>query len=185
MGATFGAFRTTLVFEGVDRLRLEAMAVSASFEWRVSPRWTLAGAAGGIVAGRLASDETSFDFSGGAVGSVSGSFLALEQGRYWPFIMLAGSLAVSGVRAAPTSYVAVDVRLTGTVGYTFFDRLTPYLVGRVFGGPVFWRGQTGTDLYHYQLGGGFVVGLPFGFDLSAEVVPLGEQRVTAGLGYSF
>lgn len=175
------------MFDGADRLRLEAMAVSASFEWRASPRWTLAGAAGGVVAGRLVSEPTteSFDFSGGLVGSFSGSFLALEQGRLWPFIMVAGSLAVTGVRAAPTTYVALDLRLTTTVGYTFFERLTPYAVGRLFGGPVFWRSQTGTDLYHYQVGAGFVVGLPFGFDLNAEVIPLGEQRVTAGLGYSF
>lgn len=185
MGSTFGAFRTTLVFAGAERLRLEAMAVSASFEWRASPRWTLAAAAGGIFLGRLLSDSETFDFSGGAVGSVSGSFLALEQGRYWPFIMVAASLAATGVRAAPTAYVAIDARLTATVGYTFFERVTPYAVGRVFGGPVFWRNQTGTDLYHYQVGAGLVVGLPFGFDLNAEVIPLGEQRVTAGLGYSF
>jgi len=35
------------------------------------------------------------------------------------------------------------------------------------------------------VGLGAVVGLPLGFDLSAEVVPLGEQRVTLGVGYSF
>jgi hypothetical protein len=161
------------------------MAVSASFEYRLSDRWTLAAAAGAIVAGRLVSPTETFDFRAGAVGSLSGSFLALEQGRFWPFIMVAGSLAVSGVQAAPTAYWAVDGRLTATLGYTFFERVTPYAVGRVFGGPVFWRGQTGTDLFHYQVGAGVVVGLPFGFDLSAEVVPLGEQRVTAGLGFSF
>ncbi|MCU0700732.1 MAG: hypothetical protein MUC96_29835, partial [Myxococcaceae bacterium] len=163
----------------------EAMAVSASFEYRLSDRWTLAAAAGAIVAGRLVADAETFDFRGGAVGSVSGSFLALEQGRFWPFIMVAASLAVSGVQAVPTAYWAVDGRLTATVGYTFFDRVTPYAVGRVFGGPVFWRGRTGTDLFHYQVGAGLVVGLPLGFDLSAEVVPLGEQRVTAGVGFSF
>lgn len=185
MGASYGAFRTTLVFDGADRLKLEAMAVSGTFEWRASPRWTLSASAGGIFLGRLASDTESFDFSGGLVGSFSGSFLALEQGTYTPFIMVAGSVAVSGVRAAPTAYVAVDLRLTTVVGWTLFERFTPYAVGRLFGGPVFWRNQTGTDLYHYQVGAGLVVGLPFGFDLSAELVPLGEQRVTAGLGYSF
>jgi hypothetical protein len=174
-----------LVFNGAERLQLEAMAVSASFEWRASARWTLAAAAGGIFFGRLFTAADSFDFSGGIVGSLAGNFVALEQGRYWPFIMVAGSIAVSGVRAAPTAYVAIDARLTTTVGFTFFERLTPYVVGRLFGGPVFWRGQIGADLYHYQVGAGLVVGLPYGFDLSAEVAPLGEQRVTAGVGYSF
>lgn len=173
------------MFDNAERLQLEAMAVSASFEWRASPRWTLAVAAGAIVAGRLVASAETFDFRAGVVGSVSGSFLALEQGTYWPFIMLAGSLAVSGVQAAPTSYVAIDGRFTAVVGYTLFERVTPYVVGRLFGGPVFWRRQLGTDLYHYQVGAGFVVGLPLGFDLSAEVVPLGEQRVTAGIGFSF
>lgn len=185
MGSTFGASRTTLIFDGVDTLRLEAMAVSASFEWRAHPRWTLAAAAGAVVAGRLLDAEASYDFAGGIVGSVSGSFTALEQGRWWPFVMIAMSLSMTGVRAAPTTYLALDARLAVTAGYTFFERLTPYVVGRVFGGPVWWRGQTGTDRFHVQLGGGVVVGLPLGFDLSAEVIPLGEQRVSAGVGYSF
>lgn len=169
-----------------EQLRLEAMALSASLEWRISQRWTLAAAAGGILFGRLTeSNGNTFDFRGGAVGSLSASFLALEQGRWWPFIMVAASLAVSGVSTEPTPYAAADLRLTATVGYTFFERLTPYAVGRLFGGPVFWRSQTGTDLYHYQVGAGAVVSLPFGFDLSVEVIPLGEQRLIGGLGYSF
>jgi hypothetical protein len=174
-----------LVFDGAERLQLEAMAVSASFEWRASPRWTLSAAAGVIFFGRLRSASESFDFSGGLVGSFSANFVALEQGRFRPFIMVAGSLAASGVRAAPTDYVAIDGRVTATVGYTFLERLTPYVVGRLFGGPVFWRSQVGTDLFHYQVGAGLVVGLPFGLDLSAELAPLGEQRITAGVGYTF
>ncbi|MCA2980654.1 MAG: hypothetical protein INH41_03855 [Myxococcaceae bacterium] len=159
--------------------------MSGSLEYRLSDRLTFAAAAGGIVAGQLVGADARYDFRAGAVGSASLSVLALEQGRFTPFLMLAGSLAVSGVAAAPTTYWAVDARVSVTVGYTFFDRFTPYAVGRLFGGPVFWRGQAGSDLYHYQVGAGLVVGLPFGLDLSAEVAPLGEQRVTAGLGVSF
>lgn len=162
-------------------MSFEQLAASASFEARLSPRWTLVGAAGGVFAGSLGGART----GGGAVGSVAGSFLALEQGRWWPFVQLAVSLAVSGLSAPASAYVAVDGRLALVVGYTFFQRVTPYAVGRVFGGPVFYGGRTGTDLYHYQVGGGLVVGLPKGFDLSAEVVPLGEQRFTAALGFSF
>jgi hypothetical protein len=81
--------------------------------------------------------------------------------------------------------VAVDARAALVVGYTVFDRLTPYAVARAFGGPVFYAGLSGGDRYHYQVGAGLVVGLPGGFDLSAEVVPLGEQRLTAGVGFSF
>lgn len=77
------------------------------------------------------------------------------------------------------------MRVGLVAGYTVFDRLTPYAVARVFGGPVFWRGGVGTDAYHLQLGLGLVVGLPGGFDLAAEVVPLGEQRAVASVGVSF
>jgi len=185
VGATVGAFRSTLVFDGQERLRLEAVAVSASFEYRLTERVTLSAAAGGMLAGRLLSADETFDFGAGAVGSVSASVLALEQGRYTPFLMGSGSIAVSTISARPTTYVAVDARAAVVAGYTLFDRFTPYVVGRLFGGPVFWRGQVGTDLFHYQVGLGAVVGLPLGFDLSAEVVPLGEQRVTLGVGYSF
>lgn len=139
------------------------------------------GAAGGVFGGTLGTEKT----GAGAVGSVAGSFLALEQGQYSPFLQLALSVAVSGLSAPQSAYVAVDARLAVVAGYTFLERITPYVVGRVFGGPVMYDGRTGSDLYHYQVGLGAVLGLPGGFDLSAEVVPVGEQRFTASLGYSF
>lgn len=185
MGGTFSGVRTTLVFDGAERLVLEALAVSASFEWRASERVTLAAGAGGVVAGRLRGAGEDFDFLGGLVASLSGSALLFDQDGARPFLMLAGAVSFSGVRAAPTAYVALDLRASLVAGYTLFERFTPYAVARGFGGPVFWRGQVGTDLFHYQLGAGAVVGLPLGLDLSLEVVPLGEQRFTAGFGSSF
>lgn len=181
MAGSFAGFRTTLVFDGAQQLALEQLAASASLEWRASPRWTLVGSAGGTFAGSLGGER----LGGGAVGSVAGSFLALEQGTWWPFLQLAVSLAVSGVSAPQSAYVAADLRAALVVGYTFLERVTPYAVARAFGGPVFYAGRTGTDLYHYQVGAGLVVGLPAGLDLSAEVVPLGEQRFTAAVGFSF
>lgn len=182
MGGTFSGFRTTLVFDGAAQVPVEQLAASASFEWRASERWSLVAAAGGIAYSRLGGGRQ----GAGGVGSGAVSFLALEQGRWWPFLQLAFSLSVSGASAGSApSLVAVDGRLGLVVGYTFFERVTPYAVARAFGGPVFSGGRTGTDLYHYQVGGGVVVGLPLGLDLSAEVVPLGEQRFTASLGVSF
>jgi len=181
VAGSFAGFRTTLVFTGNEQQKLEQLAASASFEWHASPRWTLVGSAGGVFGGSLGGEKT----GGGGVGSVAGSFLALDQGAFWPFLQLALSVSVSGLSAPRSSYLALDARLALVVGYTFIDRLTPYAVGRVFGGPVFYDGKTGTDLYHYQVGLGLVVGLPAGFDLSGEFVPLGEQRFTASLGYSF
>ena len=180
MGATFGAFRTTLLFLDQSR-KLEQLAVSASLEYRAAEKITLSGAAGVMLMGSLGGQPT----SPGGVGSLALSFLLLEQGTYSPFLQFAGSLAVSVMRVIDVNYVAIDIRAGLAAGWTFFERLTPYAVVRAFGGPVYYGSIIGTDAYHVQLGAGLVVGLPWGFDLSAEVIPLGEQRVTAGLGFSF
>jgi len=181
VGATFGAFRTTLLFSDGTTPRLEQLAVSASLEYRVSDRITLVGAGGALIRGQLGGAPT----TPGAVGSLAISMLVLEQGTWSPFLQVSGSLALSTMRAADTNYVAIDFRAGLAAGWTLFDRFTPYAVVRAFGGPVFYGSATGTDAYHVQLGAGFVVGLPLGLDLSAEIIPLGEQRVTAGLGVSF
>jgi len=181
VGATFGAFRTTLLFSDGTKALFQQMAVSASLEYRVSEKMTLVGAGGGILLGSLGTVST----SPGAVASLALSYLLLEQGRYTPFVQVAGSISFSAFRTTDANYAAIDFRGGVVAGYTFLERLTPYAVFRAFGGPVFYGGLLGTDAYHVQLGAGLVVGLPFGFDLSAEVIPLGEQRVTAGLGYTF
>ena len=155
--------------------------MSASLEYRVSEKMTLVGAGGGILLGSLGTVAT----SPGAVASLALSYLLLEQGPYTPFVQVAGSISFSAFRTTDANYAAIDFRGGVVAGYTFLERLTPYAVFRAFGGPVFYGGLLGTDAYHVQLGAGLVVGLPFGFDLSAEVIPLGEQRVTAGLGYTF
>ncbi len=180
MGATFGAFRTLLLFTDLNR-RLEQLAVSASLEYRVAERITLSGAAGVMIMGTLGGVPT----QPGGVGSLALSFLVLEQGEYTPFLQFSASIAVSAMRAADSNYVAIDFRGGLAAGWTLFERFTPYAVVRAFGGPVFYGSAIGTDAYHVQLGAGFVVGLPLGLDLSAEIIPLGEQRVTAGLGVSF
>jgi hypothetical protein len=181
VAGSFAGFRTTLVFDGGERVGLEQLAASASLEWYASRRWTLMAAAGGTFAGSLGTER----LGAGGVGSVAGSFLALDQGAWWPFVQLSLALSVSGAAAPESAYLAVDARAALVVGYTFRQRVTPYAVARAFGGPAFYAGRTGTDLYHAQVGAGLVVGLPGGFDLSAEVVPLGEQRFTAAVGFSF
>jgi hypothetical protein len=180
VGATFGAFRTLLLFSDENR-RLEQLAVSAALEFRVNEKISLVGAGGALIMGTLGGVPT----TPGAVGSLGLSVLVLEQGTWSPFLQVSGSLAVSTMRAADLNYVAIDFRAGLACGWTLWERFTPYAVARAFGGPVFYGSAIGTDAYHVQLGAGFVVGLPAGFDLSAEIIPLGEQRVTAGIGFSF
>lgn len=187
MGLNGGAFRTTLVFGGGARVDLRQVATTASFEWRLSPKVTLSLGAGALLLGELAPDVEgeAYRAAPGFAGSLAAAFSVVEQRGAVPFVMLTAQASSSVVPTAVGPYVAVDLRASVLAGYTLFERFTPYAVARVFGGPVLWRGAVGTDLYHYQFGVGAVVGLPKGFDLSAEVVPLGEQRVSVGLGYAF
>lgn len=181
MGASGGAARTTLLLSDGARVLLEQVAVSASLEHRLSERLTLVGAGGALLVGQLGG----VPMSPGGVGSLGLSWLLLEQGTWSPFVQLAGTVAVSATRVAETPYLALDLRAAVSAGWTLWGRFSPYAVARAFGGPVFYGGRLGTDAYHVQLGAGFVVGLPLGLDLFAEVIPLGEQRVSAGLGVSF
>lgn len=79
--------------------------------------------------------------------------------------------------------------MSAVVGKTFFDTMSPYVVARAFGGPIFWRIEgkdiTGTDRYHFQAGAGLSVSTPQGLDVFAEVIPVGEKSVSCGLGFSF
>ena len=60
------------------------------------------------------------------------------------------------------------------MGTTLWDAFSPYVLARIFGGPVFWRyaGQavTGTDVYHYQFGAGFALSLARTVDVFVEGV---------------
>lgn len=182
---SYGAFRTDVVFDGKDSLSLQQMALSASLEYRLSKAWTISASAGGLWAGRLVEGGVALGLGPGGVASVAASWMALEQAGARPFVMGAGSLAASVAQSEAGLWVSADARVAVMAGYTLADTVSPYLVARAFGGPIFWRGQVGTDRYHYQLGAGVAVGLPGGFDASAELVPLGEQRVTVGVGRAF
>jgi hypothetical protein len=190
VGLSFGAFRTRLVFVERGFLDLEEMAVGASFERKLSKKVTLQISGGGIAWARLGGPGTE-TLRGFFVGA-GASWSIVDQKGAIPFVMIGASLAASlavPARGGDDALYALDIRGSVTAGYTLAKRWTPYAVGRLFGGPVALaeRGVTsfGTDVYHFQLGAGLVVGLPGGFDLSAELIQLGEQRVSAGLGYSF
>ncbi|MDB4940658.1 MAG: uncharacterized protein JWP97_192 [Labilithrix sp.] len=97
--------------------------------------------------------------------------------------------SVSGA-ASSTTFTAGDLRAGVIVGKTFGDVLTPYVTGRVFGGPIYWHldgaSVTGTDLYKYQAGGGVSLALlRRRLDVFAEGIALGERGFAAGLGTTF
>lgn len=190
VGLSFGAFRSRLVFTDLGFLDLEEVAFGASYERKLSKKVTFQISGGGIAYARLGdrNAETLRGFFAGA----GVSWAVLEQKGAIPFVMIGVSVAASLAvpdRGGDDALYALDIRGSVTAGYTLAERFTPYAVVRAFGGPVAYaqdgRTSAGTDIYHFQVGAGFVVGLPGGFDLSAELIPLGEQRVSAGVGYSF
>lgn len=164
---------------------MELFALTVSVDKKLSESWNLAFAAGSVLAGTLTPPDGVFTVDQGAMASVAFSRTFLHPKGAVPFVIASGSFTFSyeGTRAG--AYIGTDVRVAGTLGWLLWDRFSPYLAARLFGGIAFWRGRMYSDLWHFQVGAGFVVGLPGGFDLSAELVPLGEQRFSVGVGYSF
>ncbi len=166
-------------------------AVTASLERRLGDRWTIGGGLGATVAGQLNVDGAVYDLSPGPLGAFTASFRPLDEGDIAPFLLLTGSLAGSLAWTTPaaggssSALSAFDARVGVVVGKTIAHGVTPYLLGRAFGGPVFWSAQgqsvSGTDAYHYQVGGGLSVRVGR-FDLVVEGVPLGELGLVAGAG---
>ena len=86
----------------------------------------------------------------------------------------------------------LEHRFRGALSYaysntrmSFGEHFTVYATGRLFGGPVFWalnnESKIGTDLYHYQVGGGVIVRLVAGLALYGEGIALGERGAVAGI----
>jgi hypothetical protein len=160
-------------------------AVVASVDRRLGDRWTVGGGVGSTVTGNIDVNGVTSTVSPGPLGAITTSFRPLDEGTVAPFVLLSASMAASLSWVASSTLTAFDVRLGVAAGKTIADVVTPYLLARAFGGPVFWSiagaSATGTDAYHYQLGGGVSVRLGR-VDLLAEGVPLGERAVVVGAG---
>ena len=128
--------------------------------------------------------------------------------RYLPFVQLTLTISFShtgtetdavGTRTngtvSPTgqsspAFNAGDLRGGVIIGKTFGSVFTPYVTGRAFGGPISWRFDdehvTGTDAYHYQVGGGLALSfLKRRLDVFAEGIAFGERGIAAGIGTTF
>ena len=168
-------------------------AVSASLERRLGDRWTIGGALGSTVTGSLDVAGVTSSVSPGPLGAFTASFRPLDEGEVAPFVLLTGSAAASVAwtttpASGSATLSAFDLRLGVVAGKTIAHAVTPYLLARAFGGPVFWSGGgrslTGTDANHYQLGAGLSVRVGR-VDLVVEGVPLGELGLVAGAGLAF
>jgi hypothetical protein len=168
-------------------------SVAASYERRLSERLTFDGTLGVGTGGSLVAEGRAYALSFGPVLSFGGSYRLVDDRGAAPFVLLglsaSGAYADTSPRGAVTTdaLVPIDLRASVTVGKTVARVMAPYLAARAFGGPVFWSagGQsvTGTDAYHFQIGGGFSLALGR-FDLHLEVAPLGERSLACGAGFA-
>jgi hypothetical protein len=193
IGASYAFTSTALRFDGEHRVDEERHAVLVTVDYRPSRRMTLQAGAGTFLGDIWSATEHS-RIDPGFAGAIGGSYRVLDADGAIPFVLLTGQLSAAATTTvspgeARVGYTAFDVRLGAVVGTTVLDVLTPYVVGRAFGGPIFWRYQgeavSGTDIYKYQVGGGLAVSIARRFDLFVEGVPLGERGLAGGGGFAF
>ncbi|MGH7269850.1 MAG: hypothetical protein ACREJ3_05410 [Polyangiaceae bacterium] len=171
----------------VDEVRESSII---ALDYAPSRRLTLEAGAGPFFGGSITSPTARDTLSPGVAAVLGGSWRLIDADGAIPFVLLTAQLSyVSSSAPAGVGYNAFDLRFGSLVGWTIGHVLTPYVVGRAFGGPVYWRvlgtAIVGTDDHHWQVGAGVSLPLSRRFDLFAEGVPLGEQAVTAGAGFSF
>jgi hypothetical protein len=187
IGVSYGYTSSVLFFSDGSRAATERHAVMASYEHPLKGHWTFEAGAGSLLGGSV----DSASFSPGVLAAVSLSHLIVQpHGRYVsPFVLLSFALAGVWAKTTITDYVAFDFSASVAAGMSLKlkrQAFTPFIAGRLFGGPVFWNGAVGTDAYKYSLGPGLAlsfehsrVGLSFGCSL------LGEKNIKAGASVAF
>ncbi len=176
--------RTTLSFGDTGEFELSQFAASATVGYAWPSRWSFRAAVGTIIDGEISAGSRTYDISAGITGGLGVS-------RLWPLrrnYFVTGSVDLSASRVTThqgfepgISLIATDVRVSAVIGKTF-GRFSPFVATRVFGGPVLWTYNgndiTGTDIYHFQVGGGLSVMAGKGLSLMANVSVLGEQAAS-------
>ena len=199
IGVSYGYTSTVLFFNDL-RAPTERHAVMASYEHPMKGHWTLEAGAGSLLSGFLLTPSGKANFAPGVLADVSLSHLVVApRGYARPFLLLSFSLAGAWAQtsiaetSATANYVALDFSFTAAAGASVKlgkHAITPFIAGRLFGGPAFWsyagNSELGGDAYHYALGPGLAlsffhsrVGVSFGASL------LGEKSAKAGISVAF
>jgi hypothetical protein len=190
VGADYSFTSTGLHFNSglqVDEVRNASLV---TLDYRPARRVTLEAGAGAFLGGSITAGPLRYAMAPGFASIVGASWRVVDPDGAIPFVLLTSQLSyASSSTSGSIGYNAFDLRGGVAVGTTFWDVFTPYVVGRAFGGPIYWRYQTqaiiGTDDHHWQVGAGFSLRIARRIDVFAEGVPLGELGVTAGAGVSF
>ena len=193
VGVDVGAFWSELRFDNGVSSRLQQTAVTGVVEFVPLERVTFQLVVGSLLGGTVDENRHSFGFQPGWIGGGSVSYALVEGRGARPFVLVSvgvvASSTVTSEEDGPHAFHGLDARLSLAVGKTFFRIFSPYAVARGFLGSATWerlsRTSVGTDVHHFQLGAGAHVRVWEGLDVFAEGAPLGEQRVTGGVGYTF
>lgn len=191
VSASWAFTSTTILFGEGRRADLTRHSIFAGSEIPLSEKVGVRFGAGGIAGGAIHPRGERATFGPGATAFAGAAINVITERSGAPFLQVSGTLSFSRVATrgpspneAP-SFTALDFRLGATAGKTIGGVFIPYASLRAFGGPIFYRyageAVTGTDLYKYQIGGGFALRLAF-LDVFVEGIPLGERGVSAGLG---
>lgn len=210
LSASYAYTSTTILFGDGRRAALTRHAVFGQLQFPLTRSGAVTGlvGAGGIAGGELIHGAARDTVGPGFAGAIGVAGRVYDGKGFIPFLQLTATLSVShmgtrtddlgtrtdGTRSAtgPSSpkFTAGDLRVGFIAGKTFGDVFTPYVTGRVFGGPIAWRfdgdAVTGTDLYKYQAGGGLSLALlQRRLDVFVEGIAFGERGVAAGVGTTF
>lgn len=194
VGLSYSFTSTTILFGSGRRADLIRHAAFVSAELPLGERAALSVSTGGVAGGHLDDGPRRFSLGPGFANAIGASYRLVDGSGAAPLVLLTGAFSFTHARTSgggeSPSFTAFDARAGALVGKTIADVVTPYALGRVFGGPIFWRFRgdavTGTDLYKYQAGAGLSARL-FGHRVDAfvEGVAVGERGVSAGAGLSF
>lgn len=177
--------RSTLDFGDAGELDITQYAVTATIghAW---PDWSVRGAIGAILDGKLEAGNRTHDIGPGFVASLG---VARRFSFGANFIDAAASASVGRTTTregdGPSeTLVAIDILRAGVTAGRTFGIVSPYALVRVFGGPVRWHlddtDVTGTDAYHFQLGAG--VSITSGrWSIVVDIAALGEQGGSLGV----
>lgn len=192
MGVSGVATRTALRFDDSLRADQRRYAVLADFAYLATPAVALDFAAGAALGGSLDAPNGKHEFSPGPAFAAGLTWRFLDAPTHFALFTSQVSFLTSRTelgQAPSAQYTAFDLRLGGALGLNVAGFFHPFALVRAFGGPVFWRYEgravTGTDVHHYQLGAGFGFELGKRCSLLAEIVPLGEQALSAGASCAF
>ncbi|WP_428266039.1 hypothetical protein [Haliangium sp.] len=190
MGASYGFFSSDLSFDNDIEPAISQQMLLAAGGYRWGAGWSVRGSAGAILGGTIEHGDRRHDVATGwaAVAAVSKNWSF--GGRY--FAAGSFSLGVSSTStredapgAMDVDLTAFDARLGALAGVTLWQRVSPYVQARAFGGPVMWsldgEDTTGSDQYHFQLGLGTSVSLPWDLSVLVDGSFLGERALSVGV----